>query len=412
MKQLTISQTGSRLIYLSLVYVAFILPFHGPHIPVGIGVGLATLGWLLEGKLLEKFRSLLQNKFALLFISLYLAYLLSTIYSQNKTQAGFDAQLKLSLLLFPLVLGTAIELNRKHCITILKAFVIGCLVSIALCLIHATYYTQTTEENHFLYDKLSIFVQVGYYAMYLTLAAILIVFDWTTRVKSFSLLHLTALLAISIMLVLLSARAQLLAFLLILPVFGYIFLKERIGQLKALVITLGSIIGFILIMAAQPETRTRIESIYTDFTKKDIDRHSPYLHGLNTRLLLWEIGRNIIAENPLIGVGVGDVEDELLFRAKAQDYPAIFNKELNFHNQFYQTAVGIGLVGLLIFLAHLIWPMVVAAKENMTVYMAFVALIIISALTESIFERQAGVIFFAFFNSLLFLKRPELIALR
>ncbi len=395
--------------YLSLVYVAFILPFHGPQIPVGVGIGLAVLAWLVEGKLIDKFKAFFTNKFALLFSLIFLLYLLSGLYSHNSHEAAKNIQLKLSLFLFPLVIATATELTKKHSITILKAFAIGCLVSISACLIHAGYKTITTGENHFLYDKLSIFVQVGYYAMYLTLAAILIVFDWTTRIKRFSLVHLISLIACGAMLVLLSARAQLLAFLFILPLFGFLFLRKRIGQLKAIVLISCGIMGFIAALAFHPQSRARVELAYTDLTRQDADKHSPYLNGINTRFLIWEIGTEIIADNTFIGVGTGDVKDELLSRAKEQNIPSILNKELNFHSQFFQTAVAIGLLGLLAFIASMVVPSLFAWRNKMVVYIAFMLLIVISAITEAIFERQAGVIFFAFFNSLLFFKQPELV---
>lgn len=375
--------------------------------PVGIGIGIAAIAWLLEGGFVQKFKELIQNKFALLFIAVYLVYAVSATYSQNKAETAIDLQLKLSLLLFPLILSTAKELNKKNCITILKAFVIGCLASIGVCLANTTYHTITTGENHFLYDKLSVFVQVGYYAMYLTFAAILIVFDWTTRVRRFSLIHLLALVAMGTMLVLLSARAQLVAFALILPIFGFVFLKDKLGIPKTSLIALTAIIAFGAAITAHPASMARLKLAYTDLTRKDVDKHSPYLNGINTRFIMWEVGTEIINENPLIGIGAGDVEDELLYRAEVQDIPSILRKELNFHSQYFQIAVATGLIGLAIFLASLIAPLVVAFKKRMLIYIAFMALIIISAVTESIFERQAGVIFFAFFNSLLFLKQPE-----
>lgn len=407
MKQINISQAGSKLLFGTLVYVACILPFHGPHIPIGLGIGLAVLGWLLEGGFKQKFHSLISNKVALLFITVYLIYLVSVVYSEDRASALVDIQLKLSLLIFPLILATAKRLDKDNCIAILRGFVLGCFVSAIICIADATYNTFTTGENHFSYDKLSFFVQVGYYAMYLTLASILLAFDWIVRVKRFSWFHLITLLTMGLMLILLSARAQLLAFMIIMPAFGFIFLRDKLGKTKAAGIMAIITIVFAITLIALPSTKARMETAWNNMTQENVNKQSPYLSGINVRFVLWEIGTEIITENPILGVGNGDVEHELLARATEQNIPAIVQKELNFHNQYFQTGVATGLMGLLIFLASLFIPLAVALQEKLIVYVGFSILILISAFTESILERQAGVIFFAFFNSLLFLKQPE-----
>ncbi len=78
--------------------------------------------------------------------------------------------------------------------------------------------------------------------------------------------------------------------------------------------------------------------------------------------------------------------------------------ELNPHNQFIDTTISIGVFGLLLLLAYFVIPVVlmIKYKKNDIIYMIFIMIIAFNALFESVFEGQMGIIFFNFFNMLLF----------
>lgn len=82
---------------------------------------------------------------------------------------------------------------------------------------------------------------------------------------------------------------------------------------------------------------------------------------------------------------------------------AIFH-ELNTHNQFTDTIISVGILGLLLMLGYFIIPLVlgIVNKRFDIVYFAFLLIIGFNALFESLFEAQKGIIFFCFFNVLLF----------
>lgn len=78
--------------------------------------------------------------------------------------------------------------------------------------------------------------------------------------------------------------------------------------------------------------------------------------------------------------------------------------ELNAHNQFNDTIISVGLVGLLILLTIILYPIFLWIKHKKLdiLFFSFLFIITISALFESIFERQMGIMFFVFFYFLLF----------
>ena len=79
-------------------------------------------------------------------------------------------------------------------------------------------------------------------------------------------------------------------------------------------------------------------------------------------------------------------------------------KELNAHNQFSDTIIAVGVIGLLLLLTFFVYPVYLWIK-NKNFDVGFFSLLIIIAfnsLFESVFERQMGIMFFVFFYFLLF----------
>jgi len=80
------------------------------------------------------------------------------------------------------------------------------------------------------------------------------------------------------------------------------------------------------------------------------------------------------------------------------------DNEINAHNMFFETMISVGIIGLLLLLAYFVIPLVLWIKTKTfdMLYCSFLLMIGFNALFESIFEVQLGIIFFCFFNSLLF----------
>lgn len=79
-------------------------------------------------------------------------------------------------------------------------------------------------------------------------------------------------------------------------------------------------------------------------------------------------------------------------------------KSLNAHNQYFETIISVGIIGFLLMVAGFLTPIVMMFKKKRFDVVLFIFMLIISfnALFESIFERQNGIIFYCFFNALMF----------
>ena len=80
------------------------------------------------------------------------------------------------------------------------------------------------------------------------------------------------------------------------------------------------------------------------------------------------------------------------------------DNEINAHNMFFETMISVGIIGVLLLLAYFVIPFVLWIKKKQVdlIYLSFLLMIGFNALFESIFEVQLGIIFFCFFNCLLF----------
>jgi O-antigen ligase len=83
---------------------------------------------------------------------------------------------------------------------------------------------------------------------------------------------------------------------------------------------------------------------------------------------------------------------------------AASEQRLNAHNQYLQTTVALGVIGLLVLILILLLPALQAYRQNNFPYFVFLVLLGFNLLFESMLETQAGVVFYAFFNVVLYQK--------
>ena len=118
-------------------------------------------------------------------------------------------------------------------------------------------------------------------------------------------------------------------------------------------------------------------------------------HTLLQRLELWRIGWKIIKNNPIIGVGTGDVNDAFINKMVQEKSP-MAHMGLRSHNQYVSAFVSIGIVGLLAFLFSIIYPATVTKSWAMPLFYYFFIILFLSMFWEDTIESQVGVTIYAF----------------
>lgn len=123
--------------------------------------------------------------------------------------------------------------------------------------------------------------------------------------------------------------------------------------------------------------------------------------GTKHRLLLWMISLEIIAENPKLGVGLGDMDGEISEKCEQYQLEVLQKSQMNPHNQFLQIGIDLGLSGLIYFLVFIFLIGRYAFIKNNHLLLLLLSCLIFNSCFESVLQRQQGIVFFTSLISLL-----------
>ncbi len=118
-------------------------------------------------------------------------------------------------------------------------------------------------------------------------------------------------------------------------------------------------------------------------------------NSIKIRLALYSCSWEIFKDSPIIGQGYNKSQS-MLWECSSNKIPPPYRKKYNSHNQLLQYLIQVGIIGFFLFLSALIAPLLFKMKDK-RIYIYFVILILIACLSETIFARQKGIVFFNLF---------------
>tara|TARA_B110000114_G_scaffold183730_1_gene225706 strand:- start:2248 stop:3483 length:1236 start_codon:yes stop_codon:yes gene_type:complete len=171
-----------------------------------------------------------------------------------------------------------------------------------------------------------------------------------------------------------------------------LFLKQKLmSRIKIFAIFIFSILTFFLIVKQIDITNSSNVVVRIDkLIKKG---------GDSDRVENWESILRLPMKKLLFGVGTGDGLDEIQKVRNHKGWAWAYRQNANMHNQYIEVLLRNGIFGLTIFLLILIKLWKRLKKYNDFRYLSFLLLTTISFITESMLERQWGVVYFVFFSS-------------
>ena len=122
-------------------------------------------------------------------------------------------------------------------------------------------------------------------------------------------------------------------------------------------------------------------------------------YSVPQRVELWKNSILLIKKYPVFGVGTGDVKDAFAQELQVNNSRLAWSN-MRSHNQYLTFSIAFGMVGLLLILFSIIYPVVSLKRFRNSLFLVFFCLVIFSMFTEDALEPQDGVTFFAFFYSL------------
>jgi O-antigen ligase len=350
------------------------------------------------------------KKLALLPVLFYLTYLLGMLWTSNKEAGWFDLEIKLSLILFPFLLcnneKSPLKTEEKG---VLLYFAIGCLVSLFLNEVFAILrYSETRDIHEFFYTSFSQNHHPSYLALFFTLGVAILLEMAISRdkINGFSKIVLyTGALILSLGIIQLSSKAGIIGLIMviiIITIFHSSRAKKTFNSWVFMLVSITMLGSSIFVMKPVLKRFIAAETSLKQESKQTNSKGSTF-----QRLEVWRSSINVIKEHPFAGVGTGDVKDALLKEYKAHSYEQAYKLKLNSHNQFLQTSIALGIGGLIIFMALLLIAIYNAIRQKNIIFIIFLSLSAFHFLFESMLERQAGLVFFAFFYCFLMIKSKK-----
>ncbi|WP_317898210.1 O-antigen ligase family protein [Aurantibacillus circumpalustris] len=379
--------------YFFPVLFCFCLPFGS------IVLGALVVFWIIASFFnlnVSQLKRGFSNPKLILFYLFFFLTVISALISSNKAEAGFSVEVKLTFFFFPYLFFCfewPVEI-LKRCVI---SFVSGCFFASLYLIFRAFLFAADGQPEYFFYTLFSYFIHVSYFTMYLVLAIIFVVLfynDWfkTQKTVIYSSYFFIAIFVTTIFLC--SSKLGMLSFFISMPLLLAYKYKERLS-LKNILIFCGTIIFlFVVLVKIFPESFNRFNSL-SKVSLEKIDKTSS--ESTAVRLLVWGEAITIIKSNFIFGTNVGDANDKLYEAYERNGLTGAYEHKFNAHNQFFQTFIGIGLIGFLLLIAMTFGSLGRAIKNKNFLSAIFCLLIILNFMVESMLQTSAGVLFFAFF---------------
>lgn len=393
----------------TIVAIAFLLVFPVmPILPNSYIIGAVT-GFLLLGIFIKPVQAKpYYFQKPLLLSGIYIVLILSLLYTQDFNEGLYALEKRAALVIFPLIFFlkrdkiTYLTVHIYENIFIVIIFIFFSWVNLKIALDINDYIQEGSVINSWYgalqNDLFSFFYRTRFEKIsniHPTYAGIFVLFS--AGILSVRILNGTynsrktysAAIFILVLLVygsFIAAKGPLLAFVVAVIVVSFIRLKRS----KFYWITGGILILFVASVFLFPPLKKRANEFLLP-TKEDA------VNSVSIRKIIYKTSWNLVKEVGVLGVGVGDVQDQLNKKYQKYDIKEIREDSLNTHNEYMNMWLSAGLLGLFIMIFTFGLPLFEAIKKKNTNFIFFLAFMIIVFSFENILSRQKGVLFFALF---------------
>lgn len=385
-----------KIFYILLIILPFLYFFSRYLTTISI-IALCII-WMLTIKFNSLIYILKNNNFIILLCGLYLIFALSIFYSKNLKEAISHLEIKASLFIFPLILGTLKIHNKKVIDYIFISFSIGWLIKFLISLINAIvnfYFIQNKSFVNF-FTEIHYFInefhrQLNFHYVYFSIAFIIVyIYFSEIFIKKLQLFFYFIFTFLSSIIVLfIQSRIAILIFFIITEIYIVRFFHLKFKNSPKLILSLIIYHTFLIGMFFFTLHKTELLSRF--FNNSIFDRS-------NIIILTFKSLKNNF--NFFIGDGIGDSQQRLYDTYLKHQYIEYYNNKYNAHNQYLEILVSNGIIGLFYLVAVLLIPLYYSIKQKKTLYTLFIISISLAFITESWLNTNKGGVLYSFFNSL------------
>jgi O-antigen ligase len=385
-------------------------------IPYGIVFLLAT--WIYEGfvkkSLKFNFKSLFSNSnFWFLSIPFWLA-IFGLIYTTNLSKGFEDLGRIIPFLIFPILLYS-IETERKKSLNsfVLASFIFGLIIRFSIDFYDSFIgFTYDYNIQIFFYSYLDSDTNIlSIVSMFAALFALEFLNSTKLNLNKKVILQIL-IFFLSLCILLLQSRIVIFFYLVSLCFLFFYKWKKR-GKWSIFSTILFSVLLMLLppfqgrfeVAAAESQSLIKKDTLQLDSISNV--ESLPCMSSTQLRYNSLKASWEIIKRNPIIGVGTGDWQDELVKEYQKTEMPCNAFEKTAPHNQYLRTSLKFGFLGLAIYLFYLFRLFRIQRKERAFGQLSFLITVIFCGLGYDLLDVGSSAPFIAFFSTWLFFNRVK-----
>ncbi|HXB10745.1 MAG TPA: hypothetical protein VNZ45_02070, partial [Bacteroidia bacterium] len=256
-----------------------------------------ALCWIAEGNLKKKLSAFVSNKYALLLVLFYVLHIIGLIYTPDKAAGGFDLQVKLSMLIFPIMLVSEGEMSFGRQKLFIESFVAGLCMGGLICLGYGCWRYFTEHVVVFEYMKFSIFHHPSYYSMYIDTALVMMFYLLTRKVAELKkwekIFLISATFFLAFMLVLLESKSGLIISIVVfLALFTRFIIMTKRWYLGLAIVSGIVVLGALTYIYVIKPQGSRFSVAMDALSGKQVDTKST--ESTQARLFVWQSAWTLI----------------------------------------------------------------------------------------------------------------------
>ena len=388
-------------------------------LPKMVAIGFAFLFAMSTIGLLKKQFGFRMNIVTAAFMIFYLFFLIGVCFTNDFANAMKVLEYRLSFIIIPIlfvfrprfkidlaypILGLALGIVFISIVGFTKAFGVFQLTQNAL--------TSFTSSNICVDHP-------TYYAAFTTVALAGVWFLYKKNFPGFTLLKIIPFLLFAVVMILLSYSMSAILFLFVVAAFLlFKWIYKKFNKIAAVAMLVVTPVGVFIVITNTPALKDEFNNStvalqeYTTNPMEFIQGQGEVPTGDKVRLIMWAVTSRECLAHPL-GVGTGNVDENLSQALLQVNQVEMSTKtqtneiRYNPHNQFLQTALELGFLGLTIFLFILVKSAQWGIRSRNGLLVLVVSCLSFNCLFESMLQRQTGIVFFTFWIVLLTMELGE-----
>ena len=386
-----------KTIYYSVLIFALILPLS--RALISFFIILLPLLWIFEGNFQRKYNQIKSSKLLMAIFFFLVFSILSITWTENLTM-GFKG-LRLDLYFFALfVIATSIKKDQIQ--AIITAFLLGMFISE---LISYGVFFELWTFKYATVENPSPFMMHIDYSVFMAFTSLLLLnrlFSNHYELKQ-KLVYVIFFLTVTGNLFLAIGRTGQVA--LIVGVFVMVIVHYRV-TLKSILISSVLLLSIFTVAYNVSDTFKMRSAAGVNDIKKISEKNLNSSWGI--RVAYYITSYDILKENPLLGVGLGDFMDETTSALETKEYPYLTEQTKNFmkrfhpHNQYLLILLQMGIIGLLLFL-YMIYQVLKLKIDNPEIKelsILFATIFFVSCIPEPLLAKQFTIGLFILFIGL------------